>query len=548
MRLCPTRIEGDIVMRYIFTMMRLVFGVILLIAVTSCSKSKVESLMEQIPADVDMVAVCDVKSLVESLDGTVNGSSIQVPDDVFSVLYDSEKNRLNEFLSDLNGSGIDVGVCALFSNLNDKYGLYIVVSVDDPDSFANTLKDEDYVKKDEKNGYAFYVKKSDCYTSFVVIKDSYAYLLPEVHAGGDDVLKQERHIVKVLGKAEKKPFSTTNMSKYIAESNAGGMSLRLSDEVREFLEREGLPSDIADKSTAYACCRFDLNDNIARLTMKMFDKDGEVMKIDDFNDCLDMNATLNPEAMKYLHNDEFLLAGFTLKDVDWDKIGESLGDVLPADDMAVWIVVKSYLEKIDGTVACGVGIKDGKSSFFDIGSKPNDNELLAATLVVEIKKGKAQSIVNDMKVLLEKEGIPFNETAGGLKIPEIGDFAMITLNVEAKDNYLIISNFPVKQYDNAILKNLDLKDFNAIAVLDLQKGNLILDFLGIDDRVKVVLSSNVNTMEVTLDLEFGEHGKKGLLSKVLKTIIDIEQRAQLQDNLNTYGEYDEYDEDEAVVE
>lgn len=534
-------------MKNCFVLKRAAFGVMLcvmLIMVTSCSKSKEEKLMDRIPADADMVIVCDVKSIVESLDGTVDGSSIQIPDDVFGVFGNRDKDDLEEFLSSLEGSGIDAEVCALFGIFDDEDSPYIVFPIEDREKFINLIQSKDYEEENEEDGWTIYVQKDESHSSYIGIKDSYAYLLPEVYANGCEV---ERKIKRMAGKAENNPFSKTNMCRYIAEGNAGGVSLRISRNLREMLEREGVPAEIAGKFKGYVCCRGNLNDNRARFSMKIFDKNGEEMKAEYFNLRSDVNATLNQEAMKYLHKDEFLLVGLSLKGVDWDEIGKSVEGMLSSGEKAAWIVVKSYLEKIGGTVACGVGMKGGVSSFENMESTQNIDELLAITMVIEIKKGKARSIVNDMKVFLEKDGVQCRENADGFRITVpggAGNTPLTVLNVEAKGNYMVLSNRPIKQYDNSVLKNLELENKSAIAVLDLPKGNELLKDFGIEDRVKVVLSSDVKTNEVMLELEFGETGKGGLMGRIMKAMEDVEESPALQRRRNAYEVYDEYSEDD----
>ncbi len=507
-------------------MRRVAFGVmmcVMLIMTTSCSKSKEEKLMDKIPADVDLVAVCDVKTLVESLDGTMNGSSIQISDDlVDDILNNREKKQLDEFLSNIEDSGIDAEVCALFENWGEQCGYY-VFQIEDQEKFINLIQSYDFEEEDVEDGWTLYVKKDKHYGSYIRIKDSYAYYAPNVFEYDD--YDAERDIKKMTKKAENNPFSKTNMSKYITDGNALGMSYRIPKQVKRELERSGVPSKYINKLNGYVCLRSNLTDNNARFAAKYFDKDGKEMKYDDFNDFCDENATLNTEAMKYLHKDEFLLVGRSLKSVDWDKIGELMEDLMSSDEKAIWIVVKSYLEKIDGTIAFGVGLNGGISSIENIERAQNIDEEIPMTMVIETKQGKARSIVNDLRVLIDESGLPYEESADGLTIRVPGgarNTELMTWNVEAKDNYLVLSNRPIKQYTNAVLQDLNLKNKNSIAVLDMPKDNELLNDFGIEDHVKIVLSSDVKTKEVVMELEFGEKGNGGFLGRIIKAIINVD--------------------------
>lgn len=515
-------------MKNSFTMTKAAFGVMMLIMImmTSCSKSKEEKLMDKIPADVDLIAVCDVKTLVESLDGTVNGSSIQISDDVTDILSNGEKKQLDEYLSNIEDSGIDAEVCAVFTNLKDDC-LYYVFQIEDQKKFISLIQSYDFEEEDVEDGWTLYAHKGKYYGSYIRIKDSYAYYIPDVYEY--DEYDAARNIKKMMRKAENNPFGKTNMSKYIAGGNAGGVSFRIPREVKKKLEESGVPSEFI-KNDGYLCLRSTLNDNCARFVAKCFDKNGEEMKTEEFNKYCDVNATLNPEAMKYLHEDEFLLVGYSLKSVDWDKIEELMEDLMSSDEKAIWIVVKSYLEKIDGTIAFGVGLNGGISSIENIERAQNIDEEIPMTMVIETKQGKARSIVNDLRVLIDESGLPYEECADGLTIRVPGgarNTELMTWDVEAKDNYLVLSNRPIKQYSNAVLQDMSLKNKKSIAVLDMPKNNELLNDFGIEDHVKIVLSSDVKTKEVVMELEFGEPGKGGLLGKIIKTIENVEKTNML---------------------
>ena len=524
---------------------------LVLVLTTSC-KNRVDDLLDAIPADSDIVIVGDLNTIVESAGGSIEGSKINLPSEI-SDLIEEEARDIDEMISSLKNSGINVQTCALTGNFNDEI-LIVIFKLDDKDKFIKYLESEDFDEDSDENGITIYEYSGEYSNTYFAIKGSFAYWLPEVY--GESDFKAKRYISDFIDEANSKSFLSTGMGEYIKEGNIGGVSIKLPSELRHELAQENVPSEVADMFRGYVCMRGSLNENNAHITMKLFDNEGKLRTVEDFDGIVDLEASINPDALQYMSKDEFLIYAVSVKDFDWKEFDKVLNATNPySDEYAALILIKSYLERIDGTVAIGLGLTNGISSFQELKFNPEylDNDL-AMTMVVEMKKGKASSVINDIKVLLNNEiNIPYVNISGGIRviIPNESQGGYITcLNVVEKGDFVIISNQDVKKENSKMVKNLTVDDKNLVLALNLPKSHKLMKDFGIKDDVEMVLSASSKDMEMTLDCSVGNSDKNGLINLIIKNGVNVTRSLEeCYDNYyrNRYSAEYAYEEDSVEV-
>lgn len=515
------------------TILHLGACIMLLLMATACSNNAgMTSLLEKIPENTDLVVVGDVKTVVESMGGSIDGSQIKLPSFVTDELSSSDGKAYDDAQAFLKNSGVNPNACALAFNYKDKSPI-IVFAVNDESKFKKALDDENFKEKDEEDGVLFYSKKVyessynsdyDDYT-YVGIKDSYAYLTLSVQANSD--FKPMKAIGRFIENAKEKSYASTSFGDYITSGNAFGLAAKLPREFKQAMKEAGLPSNMADLYDGVIGIKGDLTSNAVEFDFKLFDEDGNVKKAEDMPKLMDWNAKINSKALAYMNKDEFLVFAMSCKNMDWDAYFDMVAGATRMGyyDRSALTVAKSYLEKIDGTMAVGFGLKNGVSSItrIDRGRKPFDE--MSLTIVCETKEGKAKGIVNDIKTLLEGQGMDYSAKGTSLTLTLPGEAGAVYM--EAKDNLLILSTQAIKEYnDNEVVKGASFGDYIAVGGFALNKNNPLASDIGLDYGVKVYGISDVKAMEGKLKLEIDGGDSKGVLEKLIRTCINIADKGQ----------------------
>lgn len=532
------------------------FGALIMLFVlflTSCSSrdSKMANLLDRVPADVDIVAVGNLKTILESAGGSIENSKITLPAYILDEFSSSDTNTLDEFNSFLKDSGIDPDACAIVGNYKDAQPVF-VFSLTDKKKFTTAIEKEGFSEKSDNDGTVMYTKKvyeseSGEYDdfSYIAINGTYAYWIERVWVGSN--FKAERAIDHLITDASSAPYSKTSFAKYITSGNAAGASFKIPRELRQELEKSGISSSMADFYKGVVCMKGNLTNDDMTITFKWFDEDGKEKDFKAFGNMMDFKAKINPETLAYLGEDEALVCATSFKDFDWDNylklMSESVN--IPAAGRAALYVVKSYLEKIDGTIAFGIGLTNGMESVFDLTMKRNPLSQIAYTLVIDTKKDAAQGLLNDVKGMMEATGMSFEKNAKGFtwEIPGTG----MTIFAQAEGNRIIVSSHKIrKSNDNVPAKSFDFDDYMAAAALSMNKDSKILRDLNIKNDIQLSIATDAEEMESTLKLEVKGGDSEGVIAKTAKILIGIAKQQQsfranrgLQEDLVVeYGDID----------
>lgn len=485
----------------------------------SCSGDKrISELLEQIPANTDIVAVGDLKTVIESAGGSTADSKIKLPSALEDLLSSSEAEQFDKINSFMRDAGVDANACAVAGNFKDKQPT-IVFTLTDRDKFVKAIEDEDFNETDKSGDVTYYKKRieSEYDTdyddfSYIAVKGSYAYYIDKVWRGSD--FKPQRALERMFDDIKDEgSYADTPFGDYIADGNAFGVAIKLPSELRKSLREAGVPSSLADLYNGVVCIKGNVSDDTFTATVKLFDENGKDIDVSVMKDWFDMSARINSDALAYMSSDECLVYAASLKNVKWDNYFDLVSASLSPNDRAALAVVKGYFERFDGTIAVGMGLTDGLQSVVDLnmpGSKPF--EAVALTLVAETKEGKAKSSISDIKALLDSSKVPYTSTANGISI----DLDGVKVNLSAEGNMIVLSNKAIKKYgDNPAVKAIDFAKYIGAAAFVVGSDSKIARDLKLKNSLTATITSDPRTLEGTLTVKITGDDAKGVVARFI---------------------------------
>ncbi|MCD8266362.1 MAG: hypothetical protein LUC33_04325 [Prevotellaceae bacterium] len=525
------------------------------LSLAGCSRqNKMQELLGQIPEDVDMVVVGDAKAVLESAGFKVNGQDVKLPSYLRDALGEGAMEDVDELRSLLKRSGIELEACALSMSYRDERPI-VVFALSDADKFLKAIKGEGFRKTREDEGVKYYRKTvyestyDPSYNDYgyIAVNGKYAYWIESVWAGS--LFDAERTLGRMISEAKESPFSKTGYAKYITKGNAAGAAFRVPQGVRQDMRDKGFPSKLVEALDGVVCLKGDLCEGEAKVRLRLYDEDGSPRKYAGKGGLVDLGAKVNPDALSYLGKDEFLVAALSLKDVDLDECLDVVAEMaeLTRSDRAALSAVSSYLGRLDGTMAIGVGLANGLSSVKKAKEGRGVMEEVPLTIVCETKEGKAKGLLSDLEGLLEAGGIDYDGTSSGLSvtIPTVG-----SIYAEAKDNVVVLSNRPIsKKGENPAVKSVDFgKSMSTVAAV-LGKGNPLAEDLGLDGGVELELSLDAEELELSLVLGMDGGKGAGIVEKVARACLRMASRPDELEELLGGGDYDyDYDFDDVALD
>lgn len=500
---------------------------LLSLTLTACmGDRKMSSLLDNVPAGVDYVAVGNVRTVIESAGGSIEGSRIILPKYLRNEVPTDELEPVDDALKFLERSGVDVTACALAGNYDD-YSPTLVFSLDDEEQFARTLKNEDFEKESTVDDLVIYVKTDgnpNAYhkKTFVGVNGSVAYLIPEVSSYAE--FDGERAIKRMAAKAADESFASTPFADYILKSSTVGIAAKIPSELRDKLERDGLPTSLGKMLSGVVCFKGELDGDKLTLKGKLYNRDGEEKDLTQDSKFLNYDAKINAKALDYMTKDECFVYAASIQGIDWDEMLDAVARAgrFSASESAQLTAVKGYLSKLDGTVAMGFGFKGGLEDIVKFDGNPSS---LSFTMVVETKEGKAKSVIADLKGLLDQASGTYTATAKGLSVelPDGGG----SLNIEAEGNLIVVANHDVRATGSCpALKAVDFGDYMAAAAISIEPGNKLFKDLELKNGVTLAAYSDPRKAESTLTVEVTGDEGLGIVGKLLKAGFRLRSNAE----------------------
>lgn len=511
----------------------LAVGVIVAVVVALSGSSKMKNLLKQVPADAEIVAVGNVQTILESAGGKIEDSKISLPS-FFTDFLGKEKmkdiDKANEFLKK---SGIDPEACAVFGYFK-KNNPVVLFALNDAKQFVKTIEEEGFKEKDKDGDITIYTKKVyegyepeyDDY-GYIAINSNYAYWIERVWAGSD--LRPTSFLPQVIKDAADKNFADTPYGSYILEGNAGGVAFKWPKEMRQMMRENGVPSDLLSIYDGTVCLRGNLKKEKAEVVMKMFDENGKELDADLFKDFMDPSARIDKKALKLLGKDEVMVMAASLKEVKWDKYADLITGTarMSRAEKAQINVVFDYLKNVEGTVAAGFGLTNGMESVKQMNSHDEVMRAFSATLVVETKDGKAKRIMDDLKGLMEKMRMPFEDQAKGFTIDlsQMGTSGKVYAGIV--DDFIVVANHPIKEEGQNIWANEgDLTDYISAFGLWLKKDNKLMRNLGLPYEVKFTVCCKPKSMETSMVLEIDGDDSPGVIAGIAKLALKMAEKGK----------------------
>ena len=495
----------------------------------SCSNdSKMANLLENIPENTDLVFVGNVKTVLESAGGKIENSMIVLPDYVASEMKEGDTKDLNKVNEFFKVAGIDMEACAVMMSFRNNYPI-LVFALEDQQKFVDAMKQKGYQKDSEKGDAVFYVKPSESsYGSpnYIAVNGSFAYVILENYLPSD--FNAISYLERVFEDAAEANYADTPYGDYILGANGGGLATKLPAELKKEMREEGLLNAEANVLlNAVYCVRGELTSNKATAECKVFPAEGDEFDVEKLAKLIDIKSEVSNEALKLLGSQENVVMAMSMKDVNWDEYSNLIASTsqLSRSEKAQMNAVFSYLEKIDGTVAYGMGVTNGIESFIKIDKKQEVLKQFSATIVVETKEGKAKQLIEDMKGMLEQLRMPFNEDATGFSI-NLDDMGG-AVYVKQVDNFIVMANHAIKQdNDNPLLKRADFSNCIAAIYMGLNSDDKLAKDLGVKDNITIGICCKPKDGKAYMSLEIDGNGEGGLIEKVAKMLINSQKKVE----------------------
>lgn len=497
----------------------------LLLAACSGHNGSTE-LLEKVPHDMDIVVYGDLETIIESAGGTVSDNHFTLPTYFTDELNERSLHRVEKLNAMLSECGIDPKVGVVAGKFDYKQPV-VLFSISSAKKLSSALENNGWEETESSSDFTIYKKKTyessmpeyDDY-SYIGVNDNVIYVIADVWVGSS--FNAVSTMQDFASAAKSKNFASTSFAEYISDSNAGGLCVHLPAEMRKELRREGIPSSLTSLLNGVVCVKGSINGDNAEAWCKMFDEDGNEVDYSQFADIYDINATISSKALKFINKNEQLVAAMALKDVDWDELIEMAGQMggLSRSQRAMFNVAQGYLNKLDGTMAVGVGLLNGMESIEALdryNSRPFDEVM--ATIVVETKSGKGKSLLSDIKGAFDSMHIPYNETSHGIKV-SVQDG--IDFYVENHDDILVLSTRKIETGSNQAADYAKLTDYLMGAGVAVDHSDPLFRDLGIPYDVRLAMCGKGGEHpEGIIRMTVSGGSEKGIIAKIAKTAIKL---------------------------
>lgn len=345
-----------------------------------------------------------------------------------------------------------------------------------------------------------------------------------------------------MEKANDANYAGTTFGDYICDGNVGGVALRIPSELRNEMRRSGVPSSSLDMMEGVVCIKGDLTADAATVKIKMYGEDGKEKDMDEFKKMYDMSAKVSKDALAYMNKNEVLVAATCMKDVKWDNLFDQMSSNMSRQEKGVLNIVKGFFEKIDGTVAVGMGLTNGVESLINLAAEYKMMSSFSFTFVIEAKDGMAKRMVDDCKSFLDAAELTYEDIANGLAFDLDQDCKAY---LQADGNFLVLSNHKIQKGDkNATVEGISFSDYIGAGGIVLNRDNQLMKDLRLKYDVKLYFTGDVEDMETTITYEIkGGDDNDGVIAKTIKMFRDIAAQGDRLDDLfdkvreEKYGDY-----------
>lgn len=484
---------------------------VLMTGISSCTKNaKVAKLLKHIPDNCDVVMAGDLETVVKSLGGEIKDERIKLPSSVTSIPELNIEKGIEEINDKVKEMGINPEACAIAGGFEGDH--FILAMIDDEKKFKNYIDSEGYDLEREEDGVTYYLsepgKEKIGPMQVAALKGKFVYISSEYGVEGKEAVK---NLKKKVEAAKDGPMSKTAAGKYLCEGNVGGIFVKIPKETYSELTAMGISSSLT-RAFGSVAMNIDMQGEDATVRFKIFDSSGDKIDpkdLEDVAEMVDLETKINPEALKYFGKTNNFVYAFALKELNIEKIMKG------AEGPQITIL-KNYLGKLEGTIAVGIGVKDGLDGMARL-SMLKDSSALDMTLVAQTKKGEAESIVSDLKVLMKSQEVPVEEYGSGLKVEIDG----ISIYVESKGDFIVMSTQRISDDGGSpAVEALKFEDEIMALAISYPTSDALVKDLGVSRGISASLTFDYKKMEGTLHFTIDGSKGEGFLAEMIQIVKD----------------------------
>ncbi len=503
-------------------------GILMLItlAAASCMQSEdsqTDDILNRIPDNADMVLVGNLNTIIEAAGGSAKNGQITLPSYISETLSEAQLAEWEETKKIINDSGADTDVCAVmvyYEKDTEEYPV-IIFHLSDKDKFLKFIESNGYQESYNENGTVIYNgEETEIETEYgtstqyncIGVNDAYAYYVPQIAEGMYDPYMSLDYII---GRASESPYSKNAFASYLTSGNAMSAAIRTPVEMSRTIMAGGMPLPLKNMPEGVICMAGNIEKEKMTVKVKYCDNEGKPLNA--FGDCTamaDTKARINADALTYLGENECLVEAISLKSVDWDKCLQLASKNMSRNERATLPIIRQYLEKIDGTVAIGMGLNSGLCTIEEFCTTLLTNA--SFTFVVETKNGEAQKLMADAQNALESFGMQYEKTPDGISMAIPGMAGTIAL--EAHGDIIVLANHKIdKSSRQPATKTFDFGKHQAAMVLCLDNASTLMNDLKMKNDVLLSVCSNAEECEVIMELQI----KGGKSDGIIANAVDI---------------------------
>lgn len=522
----------------------------LMLGTASCSKeNKSADLYGKLPKDADVAMVVDLPTLLTSARAKYDHDRLILPEYITSR-KGFEADDLAKFNELINEGGVDekyIGLC-IYTSPSIAAAIY---KLRDADAYEKFIEREGFevATKGDRTVYSRVVKGVQSSESvYCTICDGYGYIFIFDGVGSSENVG--RLIDKVIESARKESLATAGAGKYAMEGHSGGMVVNLGSLLNLSASRAGLPLPLSQFNDKLTAVKFDIEGDEIEVESALFDKEGKRIQMSEIYTGFDTKAKISKDALAYISPEENMVYAIALKGVNWDEVVKSVGDALGVNPMQriMLSMAKTYLEKIDGTVALGLGFDGTSIDLENIINGANPLPYMPITLVAQTTSNSAKGMIGDFSALFASMGLSTHTTSDGFSVPLPSGLGSIYGFY--KDNLVVLSTRPVKEYGyNEAVADADMEKYLGAFGLYLPAANPLMQKLEIDKTLLLTSVNDAADSESEMKLKLSGTPECGIVESLLRIcfrIADSERSEALEapsleedmEDIDHYGDFE----------
>lgn len=500
-----------------------------LMLIAACSDSR-PRLLDYIPADTDLVAVVDASTLARSAGFSTNqdGHTV-IPAWLAGTLTPDQITELTE-AGALRCIDSDAVVLAF------NYGSgapVVLMNVTDRPAFLSYLELKKYVLKAQRGHYTLYADDSGSHVvltdddvAFVCDRMPNQYVRPaDTPVGGlsgrslpapqSPNMDQIALVDQMIQCAAANPVTKLAAADVFGQD--GGHTLALMARMPRFLA--ALPEEYSG-TTLVATAK--LTDTELTADMRLVDERGQMVHLT--SPVMEAPRPIDCELLRYADARESLIAAVNLHSLDWDKVLDAISSGMPRSDRAVLVVVRPFLEAIDGTVALAVGPANGLESVNQALYQANGMSIaraLSFTFMAKLKDGRSEEYLTQLKGLAQLIDAPITDTADGFAVTVPDGTTLYVSNLH--DNLIISSHMPKRSAANLPASLTALGGQWSAVALAMDKDDSLMRELFPGHKLTLLLSADTQSA-VHLVYELTGGSAPGLIERTAMALKEADIR------------------------